>query len=541
MKLTPLLLITFYTLLAACNTEGNSRTKAGDPALTKLTKDTSITVANAYNYLFLDSTALEIFIARENLPDSIATPMRAFYFGRNFEFAWFATDGLSEQGRGFWNLASYSLTTLKDSSAFSKALNKRMPNITSNDTLAITPTDTGFITTELMLTEAWINYLHQNGSIISIEQLQKCIPVKKQNTLQLADAFAKTDNAPSLNKDAGDAYKLLNNQLKLYYGVAKKGGWQSIAFTGQKFTLGVNAPVVALVKKRLQTVGLFAGSDTTTMYGSNLDTAIKSLQANLGYTPNGIINDSLLKDLNIPVEKRLQQLLVNLNRLFWMPELVPGKLIVTNIPEYVLHVYNDKKKVFEMDVVVGKDGAGTVIFTGNLTEIVFSPYWNIPPSITKREIVPKMKGDKGYLARQRLQVTGYSNGLPIVRQLPGPKNSLGRVKFLFHNSYNIYFHDTPQKSLFNKDKRAYSHGCIRIANPVKMADYLLEDSQKWTPEKITEAMNSGKEKYVSLKHGVPVIIDYYTAWVDETGQLNLRDDIYAHDAETARKMFTDFQ
>ncbi len=506
-----------------------------------LKRNTSITVTNAYNDLFLDSAALETFITRENLHDSIATRMRAFYFDRNFEFAWFATDGLSEQGRGFWNLVSYSVTTLKDSSAFSKALNRRMPNITSNDTLAVRANDTAFVTTELMLTQSFMRYLNQNGNNISNDQLQNIIPIKKENTMQLADAFIKTDNSPSLGKDAGDAYKLLKNQLKLYYTLAQKGGWQSIAFTGLKLKPGVNAPEIALLKKRLQTVGLFAESDTTTNYNSNLDTAIKSLQASLGYTPNGYINDSLLKDLNIPVEKRLQQLLVNLNRLHWMPDMVPGKLIVTNIPEYVLHVYNDKKKVFEMDVVVGKDGAGTVIFTGNLTEIVFSPYWNIPPSITKREIVPKMKADKGYMAKQRLEITGYSNGLPIVRQLPGLKNSLGRVKFLFHNSYNIYFHDTPQKSLFNKDKRAYSHGCIRIADPVKMAEYLLEDNQKWTPEKITEAMNSGREKYVSLKHGVPVIIAYYTAWVDEIGRLNLRDDIYGHDAVTAHKMFTDFK
>jgi len=523
-------------MFVACNNNreaNNQSTRAKE-----LKRNTSITTANAYNDLFLDSAALEGFIAKQNLQDSIATRMRAFYFDRNFEFAWFATDGITEQGRGFWNLVSYSVTSLKDSSAFSKALNKRMPDITAKDTLVVSATDTAFVTTELMLTEAFMRYTAQNSNI-SNEELQRYIPAKKDNAMQAAENIIKTDDEPGMNKDAGDAYTLLKGQLKKYIAIAKKGGWQNIAFTKKKYKLGINAPVVAVIKRRLLATGQYPGTDTSTIFNSDLDTAVKSLQVSLGYTPNGIITDSLLKDLNVPVEKRVQQILVNLNRFRWMPEEAPGRLIITNIPEYELHVFEDKKKMFDMDVVVGKDGAGTVIFTGNLTEIVFSPYWNIPPSITKKEIVPKMNADKGYMARERLEITGHSNGLPIVRQLPGPKNSLGRVKFLFHNSYNIYFHDTPQKSLFNKDKRAYSHGCIRLADPVKMANYLLEDSQKWTPETILQAMNSGKEKYVSLKHSVPVIIAYYTAWVDETGRLNLRDDIYQHDEETAHKMFTD--
>ena len=125
-----------------------------------------------------------------------------------------------------------------------------------------------------------------------------------------------------------------------------------------------------------------------------------------------------------------------------------------------------------------------------------------------------------------------------VRQLPGEKNSLGKVKFLFPNSFNIYFHDTPAKSLFSKDKRAYSHGCIRLSDPVKMAQYLLRNQPEWTTEKIDGAMNSGKENFVKISKSVPVIITYYTAWVDETGLLNFRDDIYDQDGQLRKKMFT---
>ena len=136
-----------------------------------------------------------------------------------------------------------------------------------------------------------------------------------------------------------------------------------------------------------------------------------------------------------------------------------------------------------------------------------------------------------------MEVTGNSGGIPAVRQLPGEKNSLGRVKFLFPNSYNIYFHDTPAKSLFSKDKRAFSHGCIRLSEPEKMADYLLQDNTNWPPDKIEEAMNSGQQQFVTIKNPVPVFITYYTAWVNETGLLNFRDDIYKHDSTVAVKMF----
>jgi murein L,D-transpeptidase YcbB/YkuD len=137
-----------------------------------------------------------------------------------------------------------------------------------------------------------------------------------------------------------------------------------------------------------------------------------------------------------------------------------------------------------------------------------------------------------------MEINGDDDGLPSIRQRPGPGNALGKVKFLFPNSFNIYFHDTPAKSLFNKDKRAYSHGCIRLSDPAKMANYLLKNDPEWSPESIDAAMNSGTEKYVKLKDPVPVLITYYTAWVDEKGLLHFADDIYDHDKAIMRKMFT---
>jgi murein L,D-transpeptidase YcbB/YkuD len=170
---------------------------------------------------------------------------------------------------------------------------------------------------------------------------------------------------------------------------------------------------------------------------------------------------------------------------------------------------------------------------------VFSPYWNLPESIVRDEIMPAMQKDPGYLQKKNMEIVKENKGgIPQIRQLPGKDNALGKVKFLFPNSFDIYLHDTPNKELFNQQDRALSHGCIRVADPNKLAQYLLKDQKEWTTEKINAAMNSGKEQTVKLTRSVPVLITYYTAWADKNGQLHFGNDVYGHDAKTAGMLFT---
>jgi murein L,D-transpeptidase YcbB/YkuD len=231
--------------------------------------------------------------------------------------------------------------------------------------------------------------------------------------------------------------------------------------------------------------------------------------------------------------------MINMERMRWQPEDPDGRMIVVNIPEFKMHVWKGNKKEFDMDVIVGKEGNSTIMFSGFLQQIVFNPYWNIPESIVRNEILPAMQENPNYLEDHEMESTGELDSLPVLRQIPGEKNPLGKVKFIFPNSFDIYFHDTPEKELFKKTQRAYSHGCIRLADAKKLADYLLQDNDEWTPEKIEQAMNSGKEKSVSIKKPIPVLINYHTAWVDETGDLQFRDDIYGHDRKSMKKLFTD--
>ena len=190
-----------------------------------------------------------------------------------------------------------------------------------------------------------------------------------------------------------------------------------------------------------------------------------------------------------------------------------------------------------MNIVVGKAANRTVIFSDDLKYVVFSPYWNVPQSIVRNEIYPAMKRNSNYLQRNNMEVTGYSNGLPIVRQKPGKSNALGDVKFIFPNSYNIYFHDTPSRSLFDRQQRAFSHGCIRVQQPFDLAVYLLRNQPEWTKEKIKAAMHQSTEKWVTLNKSVPVFITYFTSWVDGKGILHFTEDIYGHDKRMADHLF----
>jgi murein L,D-transpeptidase YcbB/YkuD len=520
------------------NDETNTEKSESNKKITK--RDLSITPANSYNDLFLDSADIAKFIADQKLNDTLTRRIRSFYNARNYQFAWFASDGLTEQAREFWNLHQYYTTYNKDKSLTDKNLQKRMQHLVTAEDLVIKASEKSSLNTELLLTQHFIQYILKNyeTGVIKRKELERFVPRKKEDAMYLADSLlTKKHKDNKYYEDTNEQYKKLKDQLQNYYNIAKNGGWPAIISEKKKYKKGMSSPEILSIKRRLQATGDLAATDTTTVYDDKLEEAIKTFQIRHGYTPNGVISAALIKDMNVPVEQRIQQLLINMNRMRWMPNKPSGNLIMVNIPEFVLHFYEGNTKVRDMPVVVGKEGHNTVAFTGSLNQVVFSPYWNVTPDIVKEEIIPAMQKDPDYLARNEMEQTGEEDGIPVIRQLPGEKNSLGKVKFLFPNDFNIYFHDTPAKGLFEKDKRAYSHGCIRLSDPVWLANYLLRDQKEWTPEKTDEAMNKGEEQFVKLKKPVPVFITYYTAWVDENGLLNFRDDIYNHDEKLARKMF----
>ncbi len=535
MKKIIALFIFGMTIFYSCKT-AEQKAKKEERKISK--RDYSISKDNSYNDIFLDSADVIKYIAQNTISDSISRRIISFYNTRNYEYAWFSSDGISEQAMGFSSLLNFS----NDTTSKQKKLEKEMDNLMADSNLQVRKNIKSIRNTELLLTERLIEYSLTNfeKGYVKRKELERFIPFKKENPLELADSLLnKKHKDDKYFSDINKSYKLLEDQLRRYVDIAKSGGWPSIGKVNlREFKQNHSSSQVISMKRVLIATGDIQLKDTSDLYDSNLRNGIKSFQLRFGFTPDGKLDDKLIKEMNVSVINRIKQILINMNRMRWLPQEPEGRLIEVNIPAFTLQVHNGKDAIFSMPVVVGKEGHNTTLFSDMMTTIVFSPYWNVPSSIVKNEIIPGMDADPNYLDVHNMEITGQQGNLPVVRQKPGPENSLGKVKFLFPNSFNIYLHDTPAKELFNKDIRAFSHGCIRVYDPEKLSNYLLKNNDDWTPEKIKKAMNSGNEQYVKLKKPVPVFITYYTAWVDGDGVLNFRDDIYGHDKEVAQKMFT---
>jgi murein L,D-transpeptidase YcbB/YkuD len=245
----------------------------------------------------------------------------------------------------------------------------------------------------------------------------------------------------------------------------------------------------------------------------------------------------------------VERIAMNLERWRWVPRDLGERHVLVNVPSYQMQVVEGDKPVLAMRVIVGAPDTPTPLFSDKMTYVVFSPYWNIPESILREETLPRLAEDPDYLVRNNMEVVGTS-GEPVdvqsvdwsdeestkdlrFRQAPGPENALGLVKFIFPNHFSVYLHDTPGDALFKKEHRALSHGCVRVEQPVALAEYVLSDRRGWTAPRITKAMHAKEEQSVTLKEPLPVHIGYWTAWVGEDGQVTFTDDPYGLDRKHA--------
>jgi len=336
-------------------------------------------------------------------------------------------------------------------------------------------------------------------------------------------------------------YAALKRELTRYREIAAQGGWPKVPGSAA-LKKGTRSPETAALRARLAAEGDLAqaGGD---VFDGTVEEALKRFEKRYGLNEDGAFGPDDRAAMNVPVEDRAAQLELNLERWRWLPEDLGERYIVVNVPTFQLEAIEQGKVVLAMRVVAGKaDETPTPIFSDEMTEVVFSPYWNVPTSILRKETIPAVLRDPDYLYRNDLEVVRAGQvvspssvdwsdpDLRIqIRQRPGAKNSLGLVKFLFPNKFDVYLHDTPADSLFGRVERDFSHGCVRVEKPVELAQWVLRDQPEWTPEKIQAAMHAGQERHVALKHRIPVYIVYATAWVDEAGRLNFREDLYGHD------------
>lgn len=499
-------------------------------------RDTSITATTSFNNLFLDSVKLSDFLLAHPKYQNFTEQFNDFYKDRNYAYAWFDSTGLAEQALNFNNLQQNYITSFSDSSIYNSLLDSLLKSIQQNASKTKIE-DKHILETELLLTGQFFQYAAKvyKGSDIDAAELGWFIPRKK------IDLHALLDSA--LLYKSGEAYAPQNSQynrlqqyVQTYSQLSKENGFDSIAALKKSLRKGDSAEVIITIKKHLQLLGDLSQNDSTPLFDTALVLATKQYQRRMGLTEDGVIGNKMIAELNVPVKKRLQQILINLERLRWMPPEKDTNYILVNIPAFMMHVFDSGRLQFNINVIVGTAANNTVIFNDRLQYIVFSPYWNVPESIVRGEILPGIRKNPNYLSKHNMEIV-KEGSVPVIRQNPGPANSLGLVKFLFPNNYNIYFHDTPNRNLFSQSSRSFSHGCIRVGEPKKLAQYLLRADSSWTTEKIDSVMHLKKEKWVPLKKSIPVFIVYFTAWVDQNGQLNFRKDIYKHDEKMAIKLF----
>lgn len=495
-------------------------------------RDRSIDSTNSYSDLFLDSASIERYISENKLNENETRAFHNFYNLRNYQFAWFASDGLTEQGRAFWGLQREDTSTVDSD----HSLKMQMDSIVENDTLQIPPDDTSFVDTELALTRAFIRYARSDpdGLFDRDVALTRLIPARKENVLRLAESIlGQVDSTMIGHSDS--TYQALRKQLEIYYRIAKQGGWEPVDSSLTSLRKGSRSPAIVAIKKRLSITGDYDSVDSSDLFNDSLASAIRSYQERNGFSANGAISDSLLLIMNTPVERVMERIIINMNRALWIPRLQANHISV-NIPAYKLEIHDSAERSFEMDVIVGREGWNTAMVSGILDQVVFSPYWNVPSSIVREEILPAMKDNKNFLKSRNMEIV-KDGDIPVIRQLPGRGNAMGKVKFLFDNPFDIYLHDTEAKSLFRNKDRAASHGCIRVEDAEKLAIYLLRPDSAWDVAKIRAAMNSGKEQWVKLKQPVMITINYYTVWVDKNEKIRFGKDIYGYDQLAAERLF----
>jgi murein L,D-transpeptidase YcbB/YkuD len=326
----------------------------------------------------------------------------------------------------------------------------------------------------------------------------------------------------------------------------------------EKFSAGARHKDVPTLRRFLYALGdlkeFNPNPARAEVYDTSLVAAVKNFQQRQGLTADGVIGKSSLNFLNTPLTDRIGQIQLGLERLRWLPEKLSNPYLIVNIPSFQLFGIHDGNGLgqhdIQMNVIVGEavDGRHTPVFHSTMTYIIFRPYWNVPYKISAKELLPLALRNPDYLARSNLElVSNFSPNSPVyepsynniemlatgalkLRQKPGPKNALGLVKFAFPNTNNVYLHSTPSKGLFQRARRDFSHGCIRVQDPVGLAEFVLADQGEWTRERIESAMNGKNSKTVTLKKGIPVYIFYSTVLANEEGQPHFYQDIYGHDS-----------
>lgn len=478
-----------------------------------------------------------------------------FYERRGFRPAWVGEDGLgpvadslvaalAAADREGLRPSDYHLETIRE-------LRQRTVGTSPR------PGPTSLAELELLLTDAFLTYADHlvDGRLDPVSLHPKWVPSRSEvdllEVLERALTEERVGRVLEELRPPHEDYRRLRDALERYRRIASAGGWPTVP-EGTGLSPGDTAARVAALRARLRASGEHTdtvGDGADSVYGPDLAEAVRGFQRRHGVEDDGIVGPATLAALNVPAADRVRQIRVNLERWRWLPRTLGERHVRVNAADFRAEVVDDDEVVLSTRVIVGKDYRKTPVMSDRITYLVFSPYWHVPHSLAVKDQLPLQKQDPDHFRRIGMRVLrGWSGDAPDVdpdsidwsevsarsfpyrlRQDPGPKNALGRVKFMFPNRFSVYLHDTPGQDLFARRDRSFSSGCIRVERAAELATYLLRNDPAWTAGSIREAMNAGNERTVRLPEAVPVHLLYLTAFSDgETVQF--RPDIYDRDS-----------
>jgi len=485
------------------------------------------------------------------VPEARLRELRRFYYGRDFRPAWVNADGPTPRA-GRW------LETLRQ--AHRQGLERddyhldeigRAWNGRDADVLA---------RLDWLLSDAFLHYVSdvRNGRA----RLRQA-DVGWHITPALVDPVAVLESLLESNGSIVEGlqaldpphpgYMRLKQALARYRKIAEAGGWPQLPQGRHSLEPGMTDPAVALLRQRLQASGDLASGEVPEpdRFDHALEAAVRRYQARNGLEVDGVVGRRTRAAMNVPAAERVQQIRLNMERWRWLPRDLGSRYVMVNLAGFLLEAVDHGKVVLDMPVIVGRAFTKTPAFSGKISYLVFNPYWNVPRSII-HELVAKEVKEPGYLTAEHIRILrSWSRNAEEIdpasidwrsylgrrfpyqmRQDPGPGNSLGRLKFMLPNAFDIYLHDTPAHSLFDKPVRTFSHGCIRVQQPVRLGVFVLDDPD-WDEAAVQAVIDTGEHRILSLGQRVPVYIIYMTAWVDVDGTVEFRRDVYGRDRAMA--------
>jgi murein L,D-transpeptidase YcbB/YkuD len=495
-------------------------------------------------------------VAGEERVHSVAT-LRDFYERRSFEPAWLARGKPNDEARDL-------LDALKGAEAEGlRPSDYHLLEITSG----LQPRQgvreaPAAVDLELLLTDAFLLYAsHCLAGRLNPETIDPEWHARRREvdlTAVLQDALARQRIGQSLAAllPPQPGYARLRAALSRYRAIASDGGWTSVP-EGPTLRFGDTGARVARLRERLHATGDFAKTKHDDLvFDAEVEVAVRRFQARHGLEVDGLVGAATLAALNVSVQARVQQIIVNLERWRWLPQDLGARHVLVNIADFHLDAVEAGTAVRSMRVVVGRGYRRTPVFSDVITYLVLNPSWDVPHRLAVNDYIPRFRDDPDFASRmgfkilqgqgaEQREVEPYSvnwsrmgpDHFPFrLRQAPGPTNALGAVKFMFPNKFNVYLHDTPARELFARPERAFSSGCIRVEHAVDLAEWLLEGQNGWDPDGIARALANGREQTVRLAQPTPVHLLYWTAWVDESGTVRFRRDIYDRDTPLAQAL-----